>query len=66
MAGKGCGYPDQKIYHMAKLIGPNGEVSPLCADRPRKINLRRALWTLRAEAVTCAKCRKRLSEQPKS
>lgn len=42
--------------HMAKLISANGNVSPLCAKRPRAINLKVASWTNRPEAVTCPKC----------
>jgi hypothetical protein len=49
-------YRDRKPYHMANLFGPNGEVSALCFPRPRPIDLRRATWTLRWEAVTCERC----------
>jgi hypothetical protein len=45
-----------KIYHRAKLISNNGDVSPLCAKIPRKLNLVKELWTNRDEAVTCHKC----------
>lgn len=45
-----------KIYHRAKLISVNGNVSPLCAKTPRKLNLAKELWTIRDEAVTCQKC----------
>ena len=45
-----------KIYHRAKLISVNGDVSPLCAKTPRKINLAKELWTNRDEAVTCPRC----------
>ena len=47
--------PYAKPYHMADKISGRG-VSPLCAKTPRAINLKRASWTLREEAVTCAKC----------
>jgi hypothetical protein len=56
-------YGDVKTYHFAKMIREDGMVSPLCADRPRALNLKRDSWTNRAEAVTCAKCRKRLKQQ---
>lgn len=56
-------YHDIKVYHMAGLISSRGGVSPLCATRPRKIDLRRALWTLRPEAVTCPKCLTALAAQ---
>ncbi len=49
-------YHDEKKYHMADLFAPNGDVSALCFARPRAINLKVALWTLREEDVTCKKC----------
>ena len=45
-----------KRYHMAAKINSEGGVSALCFARPRAIDLRRATWTLRLEAVTCPKC----------
>jgi hypothetical protein len=48
--------PSVKIVHMAKLISSTGGVSPWCAKTPRRINLKKALWTNRWEAVTCARC----------
>jgi hypothetical protein len=46
-----------RIYHMAKLLRSDGKaVSPLCAEKPRRINLSRELWTIRPEAVTCKRC----------
>ena len=48
--------PYAKIYHRAELISNNGDVSPLCAKTPHKINLAKELWTNRDEAVTCPKC----------
>lgn len=50
--------PRAKPTHMAKLIRPDGAVSPLCAEKPRAINLKRATWTNRKEAVTCLVCRR--------
>jgi len=47
---------------MAKLISPNGDVSPLCADVPRVLDLRKESWTLRNEAVTCQKCKAKLAQ----
>lgn len=42
---------------MAKMISSRGDVSPVCAgDKPKKINLANALWTNRADAVTCQRC----------
>jgi hypothetical protein len=49
-------YHDHKPVHMAALISRTGGVSPLCASTPRRINLKRATWTNRAEAVTCQRC----------
>lgn len=46
----------QKIYHKASLVNRAGRISPLCAANPRPVDLRRELWTLRWEAVTCPKC----------
>lgn len=54
-----------KIYHMAALIDRNGNVSPLCAAKPKPINLKKATWMNRREAVTCPRCRKRLGEAAK-
>jgi hypothetical protein len=51
-----------KIYHKAKYINEKGGVSPLCAEKPRAINLKRATWTNRWEAVTCEKCLEKRKE----
>lgn len=48
-----------KIVHSAKHVNENGDVSALCYNRPRKINLAKANWTLRADLVTCPKCKAR-------
>lgn len=60
-------YHDKKIYHLAKQQDGQGRVSPLCADPPRALNLKRELWTLRPEAVTCKKCLAKLAmrEEPR-
>ena len=50
-----------KIVHKAKLVSDNGDVSPLCAKTPRKINLGKESWTLRDSEVTCHKCLKELT-----
>lgn len=55
-------YRDKKKYHMAGFTNELGQVSALCFKRPRPINLKIALWTLRREAVTCAACIKKLKE----
>ena len=54
-----------KVYHMANLINRDGGVSPLCSNKPRVIDLKKASWTNRREAVTCPRCKKRLSEAAK-
>lgn len=46
--------------HMAKLVSPNGDVSPLCATEPRALNLKVETWTNRQQAVTCRRCKRRL------
>lgn len=51
-------------YHMAHLVREDGQVSALCFERPRAIDLTRARWTIRPEAVTCPKCRAKLPPQP--
>lgn len=61
-------YRDDRIYHMAAFFSLDGKgnVSPLCADKPRALDLsRHQLWTLVPEQVTCPKCRKRLEEKAK-
>jgi len=52
----------KKIVHRAKLISPDGDVSPLCAKKPKPIDLSRAIWTIIDEAVTCPRCRKAIKE----
>lgn len=56
-------YGDDKVYHYAHMMNPKGKVSPLCADKPRAINLDRASWTIVEAQVTCPKCLKRLKER---
>jgi hypothetical protein len=55
-------YHDNKPIHRAKLISEQGEVSPLCATRPRKLNFKVETWTLLDKFVTCPKC---LAKLPK-
>lgn len=50
-------YREKRIYHKAHLVNDRGDVSPLCADKPRALNRRRhQMWTTDWNAVTCAKC----------
>lgn len=60
MTKKDDPYNDRKIYHKPKLISGDGSVSPLCAVKPRKINLEKELWTITDSAVTCEKCLKKI------
>ena len=48
--------PYEKTYHFAAKISNRGDVSALCFEAPRPINLKRALWTNRENAVTCKRC----------
>jgi hypothetical protein len=52
-----------KVIHLAKLVNPRGDISPLCAAHPRKLNLKRESWSLVDEFVTCPKCQALLSAQ---
>lgn len=45
-----------KAVHRAKHIREDGSVSALCFRTPRAIDLSRAGWTNRWEAVTCPRC----------
>lgn len=47
-----------RTVHMMALMADNGDVSPVCAETPRPINLNKATWTVRWDAVTCRKCLK--------
>lgn len=50
--------------HMAHLVREDGAVSAFCSPDPyRPIDLRRATWTNRPEAVTCRKCLRMLMER---
>ncbi len=55
-------YNDRKVYHLGDLWSEGGDVSPLCAEEPRKIDLRRELWTIVENAVTCKKCLAKMKE----
>lgn len=50
-----------RIYHFGIFINSVGHVSAACFGRPKKINLRSALWTTRSDSVTCKKCIKAMS-----
>lgn len=53
-----------KPYHMAAKMDGEGNVSPLCAVKPRALDLSKELWTVRPEAVTCKRCRAILAARP--
>jgi hypothetical protein len=48
--------PKPKLYHRACQVRADGAVFALCNGGERPINLKRALWTNRNEAVTCKRC----------
>lgn len=48
--------PKKRTVHRADKIRSDGAVSALCFSAPRAIDLGRATWTNRDEAVTCPKC----------
>jgi hypothetical protein len=45
-----------KTYHRGDMINQRGGVSALCFVKPKAIDLSKATWTNRDEAVTCPKC----------
>lgn len=49
--------PREKPIHFAAKVNENGDVSALCYERPHKISLAKASWTLRPDAITCARCK---------
>lgn len=51
-------FNDIKPVHLAKLIhSTTGDVSPYCAETPRKLNLNKEKWTTDRKTVTCKKCK---------
>lgn len=55
--------PYEKLYHRGSLVDNNGRVSALCFAKPRPIDLSKAMWTNRDEAVTCPKCLKLIEDR---
>lgn len=45
-----------RMIHMASKVNATGDVSALCFDRPRVINLEKESWSFLVMAVTCQKC----------
>ena len=48
--------PKKRLVHRGDKIRADGAVSAMCFSTPRAIDLGRASWTNRDEAVTCKKC----------
>jgi len=48
--------PPTRIYHRGTNVNRHGRVTALCFVRPRAIDMSRATWTIRDEAVTCPRC----------
>lgn len=46
--------------HRAKSVNEHGAVSALCFEKPHAIDLKKATWTIRDDAVTCPACLKKL------
>lgn len=55
---------DDTIYHKWRLIRNDGATSPLCADRPRAVDLDIEACVYSTEHVTCPACIERLKDQP--
>jgi len=53
-----------KRVHRANFINDEGGVSALCSATPKPIDLRRATWTNRDDAVTCPRCKFLLKMRP--
>lgn len=61
-------YRDRKLYHMAKLFGPDGRVSALCFPNWMRAipRIRGISWTTDERAVNCKKCLRRLRPEPQA
>lgn len=56
----------RRIYHKAKLVAENGDVSPVCADPvPKAIDMKKASWTIQWGEVTCRACLRRKPKEGK-
>ena len=56
----------KRKVHRAKLIGENGEISPLCANKPRVLDVRpssKETWTTDDAATNCPACVRRLKAE---
>lgn len=55
--------PKAKTVHKAGHVRSDGAVSPICAKKPRALDLRRETWTNREAAVTCEACKAELESR---
>jgi hypothetical protein len=59
--------PRPKVIHLAGMMRDDGAVSAACSPKPRPIDLRRATWTIRRDAVTCPPVPRRpRSDEPRT
>lgn len=49
------------IYHRANKMASDGSVSALCFSIPHPIDLKKASWIIRDDAVTCSKCKAKIA-----
>jgi hypothetical protein len=49
-----------KTIHFGAKIRADGAVSAACFKMPHPIDPKRASWTIRTDAVTCARCKRAL------
>jgi hypothetical protein len=56
--------PRERTVHMAAMLRADGAASPLCANRPRALDLSKASVVMyQPNAVTCKKCRERMTPE---
>jgi len=54
----------ERVIHRAKFINHKGQVSPLCREVPRALNMKKESWVSAPEnngSITCKRCRKKLN-----
>lgn len=56
-------YNPPKIVHLAEAVDQHGHITATCYKTRRRIDLRKASWTMSREDVSCPKCRKAMFEQ---
>lgn len=47
-----------RMVHIATKLDDHGNVSALCFDPPRVINMRRHTWTLDPDWASCRRCKR--------